>query len=261
MFNANNGYSLSDIAAATGGQSMFGNMDGSWWLIILFLFGITGWGGNGFGANSGALSRAELGQDMNFQSLENGVRGVQQGLCDGFYSMNTGMLNGFSGLQNTLNGEFRTVDNAICTLGYHTQEGFNNMNLANMQNTYAITSQLNNMAAQNAACCCETQREIERGFADTNYNVATQSCQIQQAITTNARDIIDNQNANTRSILDFLVQDKISELQSENQSLKLAVSQNAQNSYLLSELKPCPVPAYQVANPYCGCAGYGYVGC
>ena len=113
------------------------------------------------------------------------------------------------------------------------------------------------MAAQNASCCCETQRQIERGFADTNYNLATQSCETRRAVSDSTRDIIDNANANTRSILDFLTQDKISTLQNENQALRLSASQNAQNNYLVNALRPSPVPAYPVPNPYaysgCGC--------
>lgn len=75
-----------------------------------------------------------------------------------------------------------------------------------------------------------------------------------------ARDIIDNQNANTRSILDFLTNDKIASLTAENQSLKFAASQQAQNAYLVQHLSPAPIPAYQVPNPYTGSYGYNY-GC
>lgn len=75
-----------------------------------------------------------------------------------------------------------------------------------------------------------------------------------------ARDIIDNQNSNTRSILDFLTQDKIATLQAENQGLRFAASQAAQNTYLLNELKQCPVPAYVVPNPYCCGGNYNYIG-
>ena len=281
MFNSNGGYSLSDIAAVTGQNGNgfgWGNGDGAWWIIILFLFVFCGWGNNGnagFGGGSAALTRGELCQDMNFSDLEAGVRGIQQGLCDGFYAMNTGMLNGFAGIQNNLSSEFRAVDNAICNLGYNTQAGFNTMNLANVQNTNNITTQLNNMAAQNAACCCDIQRQVERGFADTNYNMATQDCQTRQVISNSTRDIIDNQNASTRAILDFLTQDKISTLQAENQSLKFQASQTAQNAYLTANQSAqtaelirrlgadCPVPAYIVPNPNCcynGC-NYNYSGC
>ncbi len=274
MFSSNNGYSLADIAAATrntnNDNSMFGN--GSWWIIILFLFAFGGWGnglfggfGNGFGGVNnpgfqGALTRGELCQDMNLADIQSGVRGIQQGLCDGFYAMNTGMLNGFANLTNNLTSEFRGLDNAVAQLGYQSQDGFNAMNLANIQNTNSIVSQLNNLATQSASCCCETQRQIERGFCDINYNLATQSCDTRRAISDSTRDIVDNQNANTRAILDFLTQDKISTLENENQALRLSASQQAQNNYLVNALRPAPVPAFSVPAPYCygGANNYGY---
>ena len=72
------------------------------------------------------------------------------------------------------------------------------------------------MAAQDAACCCETQRLIERGLCEVNYNILTQSNGINTSIATAARDIIENNNNGVRSILDFLTQDKIATLQAEN---------------------------------------------
>lgn len=169
--------------------------------------------------------------------LDNGVRGIQQGLADGFYAINTGMLNGFSGVQNSL-----------C-------QGFAGINTAINNSAVNLSTQLHGMAADNAMCCCQTNQTIERGFADIGYNMATQACDTRRTVTDAARDIIDNQNANARSILDFLTQDKISTLQAENQGLRFAASQAAQNTYLINELKQCPVPAYVVPNPY-SCAGY-----
>lgn len=64
MFNSNNGYSLADIAAATGGNERnnggIWNDGGAWWIIILFLFCFSGWGNGfggfgGYGANSNGL--------------------------------------------------------------------------------------------------------------------------------------------------------------------------------------------------------------
>ena len=96
-----------------------------------------------------------------------------------------------------------------------------------------------------------------------NYNMATQACDIRNTIQNTTRDIIDNQNSNSRAILDFLTQDKISTLQAENQSLKLAASQANQNAVLTAAMdanqaelirrlgRDCPVPAYMVPNPNC----------
>lgn len=281
MFNSgcNGGYSLADIAAATGRSNDDSFMDGgSWWIIVLFLFVFCGWGnGNGWGGNgggafptflNGALTRADLCQETNFQNMLSGIRGIQNGLCDGFYAQNTNTLNGFSGLQNTVQSGFAGVDNAVCTLGYQTQAGINSINTANMQNTNTIQQDINantiaNMQNTNAIqtqlaqCCCDNKAAIK----DIAYQMATDTCAIQNTVQGTTRDIIDNANANTRSILDFLVQDKLSTLQSENQTLKFAASQAQQNNYLVSQLRPAPVPAYVTVNPWaCNC-GVGYNSC
>ena len=228
MFNSN-GYSLSDIAAVSG-NSRNGNGgwgDDGWWIILLFLFGLGGWGNNGFGGGGAGNARDAVSYGFDMNGLENGIRGIQNGLCDGFYEINTGLLTGFG-----------------------------NTAMSAMQNTNAITAQLSNMAASEAACCCETQRLIERGLCEVNYNILTQSNGINTSIATAARDIIENNNNGVRSILDFLTQDKIATLQAENQNLRLSASQQAQNAYLIDQLgNKAPIPAYVVANPY---ASYGY---
>jgi hypothetical protein len=140
--------------------------------------------------------------------------------------------------------------------------GFGQVNMGNMQNTNAIMGQLSDMAAQNAACCCETQRLIERGLCEVNYNILTQANATNTNISNVARDIIENNNNGVRSILDFLTQDKIQTLQAENQALRLTASQQAQNAFLIDQLgTKTPIPAYVVANPYAsygGCANYAY---
>jgi hypothetical protein len=108
-------------------------------------------------------------------------------------------------------------------------------------------------------CCCATQRAID----GVNYNLAAQGCETRTAIYNSSRDIIDNANANSRAILDFLTQDKISTLTAENQALKFQASQSAQNAFITAnqeaqtaELirrlgRDNPVPAYVVPNPNC----------
>ena len=284
MFNTNNsGYSLSDIAAVTGangrngGDGFFGN-DG-WWIILLFLFA---WGGNGYGwggnqgGAGGALTRTDLTSELGFQSLNDQTRGISQGICDGFYATATNLNNGFAAVQNALCQGFSGVNASVNSVGADIQQAITANSIADMQNTNAIVAQLNGMAADNAACCCATQSAIREGFGDLSYNLATQSCQTRQAIADSTRDIIDSNNAGVRSILDFLTQDKIATLTAENQSLKFAASQAAQNAFITAnqdaqtaELirrlgRDCPVPAYVVPNPYCcptepkyGCGGCG----
>ena len=241
MFN-NSGYSLADIAAATGRNNDGFGGDG-WWIILLFLFTGFGWGGRGGGgAGSGATTTSEeisYGCDMN--GLENGIRGIQQGLCDGFYAMNTGMLNGFNGVQSTLCQGFAGIN-----------QGITNATIADMQHTNLLENSVQAIGTQLAACCCDIRSDVTKGFADLGYALATQECATRQAITDSTRDIIASNESGVRAILDFLTQDKIAALTAENQTLKFAASQQAQNNYLVSALKdPCPVPAYVVPNPNC----------
>ena len=272
MFNNNaGGYSLSDIAAVTdanGGRNNGWFGDSSWWIIILFLFCFNGWGFSGFGGGAGGAyqpttTREEIAYGFDMNNLENGVRSIQNGICDGFYNMNTSLLTGFNGIQNSQNQGFAGLNTVIANSTSNIQQDLNAINIANMQNTNAITAQLNALGTQQADCCCQTQRALERGFADIGYNLATQECQTRQAIADSSRDIIENQNANTRSILDFLTQDKIATLTAENQSLKFAASQSAQNNYLVQTLRPCPIPAYISCNPWGTNVGYGgcYTAC
>ena len=243
MFN-NSGYSLADLAAATGRNNNGGFGDDGWWIILLFLF--TGFGrGGGWGGAGGGTTREEISYGFDMNGIENGIRGIQQGLCDGFYAMNTGMLNGFSG-----------VHNALC-------QGFSGVNQTVNTSANSLENHVQAIGTQLAACCCDIRSDVTKGFADLGYALATQECATRQAVTDAARDIIASNEAGTRAILDFLTQDKIAALTAENQTLKFAASQQAQNNYLVSALKdPCPVPAYVVPNPNCcyGAAVYNTCG-
>lgn len=131
--------------------------------------------------------------------------------------------------------------------------------------TYAITGKISD-------CCCQTQRAID----GVNFNLAKGFCDLGNVVNTSTRDILENNNSNTRAILDFLTNDKIATLTAENQSLKFQASQTAQNAFitanqeaqtaeLIRRIAPMPVPAYTVPAPYpygysggCGCGtGYG----
>ena len=236
--------------ANTGNGNGFGwGGDGAWWIIILFLFVFCGWGNNGWGnnGNSGAADNYVLASD--FATLQRQIDSAastierksditQQGICDGFYSMNTTLLNGFAGVNQNMNS------------------GFQNAELSRCNQQAALMQQLNAMQMQAADCCCENRAAI----AQVRYDMATQACDTRNTVQNATRDIIDANNQNSRAILDFLTQSKLSDLQTENQNLKLAASQAAQNNYLISQLRPCPSPAYITCNPWAG-SGYGGCGC
>lgn len=203
---------------------MFGN--DAWWIIVLLLFG---WGRNGFGGFGGGLGGGSCGSPC----------ATQADLAAGFN--NSAVLSGIN-----------SIDSALC-------QGFNGINTAILQNGYNTQTSINGLSHQLADCCCATQRAID----SVKYENATNTCAIQNTIQNTTRDVIDNANANSRAILDFLTQDKIATLTAENQSLKFAASQSAQNAFITAnqeaqtaELirrlgRDCPVPAYVVPNPNC----------
>lgn len=259
MFNNENGYSLADIAAATGASGndgFFGGANG-WWIILLFLFAFGGWGNGGWG-NGGNNSTAPL-----IYGLDN-----MSNNADRFYDLNTGVLNGFANTTAAINAGTSAIQSDICNMGMQNLQNTNSITqainadtIANMQNTFGISQQLNTMQAAQQLANCQTDQAIASSFAQLNYNIATEACADRAAITTGARDIIDNANNNTRAILDFLVQDRITALTNENTALKGQISQSEQNAYLISQLKPAANPAYIVANPYTGMyGGYGWNG-
>lgn len=207
--------------------------DGAWWIIILFLFVFCGWGGNGWGNNNnsgGVVDGYVLTSD--FANVERKIESVNQGLCDGFYQQ-----------AQLVNGTNMAMAN-----------GFAQAELSRSNQQAALMQQLNAMQMQAANCCCENRAAI----AQVRYDMATQACDTRNTVNTAARDIIDNQNQNSRAILDFLTQSKMRDLESANQELRLAASQAAQNNYLISQLRPCPTPAYITCNPW---AGSSYGGC
>ena len=230
-------------------QPVYGNGNGGFgwggdwasWIILFLIFGMFGWGGygNAGGVNNpagqGWATRADINEGFALNNLESGQRDILGSVTSGFHG----------------------VDNAICQLGYQTQQGFNNTNVALMQGHNALATQLAN-------CCCETREAIQ----GVNYNLATQACETRNTIQNSTRDIIDNQTSGINAIMGKLSQmeynglnDKYQAALAENQALKFQASQTAQNAFitanqeaqtaeLLRRLgRDCPVPAYWVQPP------------
>ena len=216
-----------------GGMGMWGD---NWiWIIVLFLFG---WGRNGFGNGNGGGVMDGYVLTSDFASVERKLDSIANGICDSTFALNNSINTGFAGVQNTLTQGFAGVNTGMVTQGYESR----------------LATQ--GLSAQLASCCCD----IREGISGVNYNLATQACDTRNTVQNATRDIIDANNQNSRAILDFLTQSKLSDLQAENQGLKLAASQAAQNSYLVSQLRPSPIPAYTVQNPYC-CTQFSCCGC
>ena len=193
------GYSLSDIRAVTEGNDGMLGGNGMFWLIVLFFLGGNrfGWGNSGVDANQ----------------IENGIRNVQNGLCDGFYAQNTTMLQGFNGIQRDL-----------CT-------GFSAVNAGIAENRFAAQQ-----------CCCETNRNIDA----VRYEAQKNTCDITTAIHNEGEATRALINANTMQNLRDKLADKDRELMTANFQL----SQQAQSANLIDQLRPCARPAYLTCSPY-----------
>ena len=228
-----------------------GNSNNGWndwsWIIGLALVGglFGGWGNGGFGFGGGNRGGAYCGTPATQADLANGFaqNTIQRGIDDiilGQATMQNFINQGFAGLNSTITTGFSGVDNAICTLGYQNQAGFN-----------ALSTQL-------AQCCCDTRAAI----ADVKYANERNTC-----------DIIRAGQDNTRAILDYLTTEKIASLQAENSGLKAQISNDRQSAFIIDALAPkCPSPAYVVQPPQqvtfptncCGnvaYANYGFGGC
>ena len=221
---------------------MFGN---DWaWIVLFILFGGRGFGGQGFGGGqcgSPCATQADVRAAVDQQTLISKIDQQTYGIADTFTALN-----------NALNSNFRGVDNAICTLGYQNQAGVNALGAQLAQcccdieraidgNTNAGLMNTMNVQRQISDCCCD----LEKMNMQNRFNAQTNTCNTLQAI-----DKLGDR------IIGWMSNEKTQALRDENQALRLQASQAAQNNYLIGQLRPSPIPAYQVANPYCCYTGY-----
>ncbi len=243
LTDGNGGLSAADVAAVTGGSNGFGWGDGSFWIIILFLFAFMGNGwGNGFGGNNG--NGMQRGFDQ--QSVMNGLNGIAGAVSNGFANAEVSRCNAQTNILQALNG-----------------------------NQAAMVSGMNSLAMGLQNCCCENRA----GLADLKYTVATENCADRAAVSDGIRDVIAANAANTQAIMDKLcaleldsVKQKNADLLAEVNALKFAQSQTAQTAQILRDnaaqtvaleqyLNPAPIPAYPVQNPNCCRTPFNGCGC
>ena len=223
------------------GNGMFGN---DWaWIIILLLFG---WGRNGFGGYGGGYGNS---CGCTPCATQADVRAAvdQQTLISKIDQQTYGLADTFTALNNTLNNNFRGIDNAICTLGYQGAQHANAIQAQMADCCCGIKGEIKDVAYANAMntnqldrrisdCCCATEKmNMQNRFDAQAYN-----CNTLQAI-----DKVGDR------IIDYLANEKTQALRDENFALRLAASQAQQNEALLNKLSPCPSPAYVVPNPNC----------
>lgn len=273
MFNE--GYSLADIAAATGNNDGFGNGGWGMWIWVILIFAIFGGWGNGnwggYGGNHGTSVYEGYVLNNDFSQLSKQI----------------------SDTYNMTDRKFEGIANGICSMGYETQGLINGVNTNIMQGTNALQAAVKD-------CCCQTQqniadvkytigstgaeisRGVERGFSDTNFNVSTLAnglsttisngfCQTNFNNQTNTRDIIDTQRSDTQAILaklDSMETNRLREKLEAERDARYALQGQLDRAQLrtdiVNDVRPCPIPAYPACNPWattnysngcCGCNG------
>ena len=235
----NEGISVADALALRGsGYSDgggFGNGSDAWWIIILVLLfgwgrnGSFGGGGEGYGACCTPATMQGMTDAFNFNQLDNGLRGIEQGICNGFYTSAQQINSVLSALQDCccktqtsmLTG-FHGIESALCSMGYQNQAGFNN-----------LSNQL-------ASCCCD----IERGQDGLRYNLANATSQLIVA-----------GDKNTDRIISYLEQNEKDKLRTELQSAQFQLSQLSQTDNIFNRLMPVAKPAYLTCSPYASAFG------
>lgn len=227
MFN--NALSAADYAAINGSNR--GNDD----FIFILLLVMLGRGGLFGGADATACchpaTNADVQRGFDNQEVLNKLNGLENGLASLGYDQLVQM-----------NGINQNISNAA----FGIQRDIFNSQMAQTQATHGLSQQVDN-------CCCQTQM----GIAQARFDTASMGCDIKNAINMASRDIIENQNQNYRALHEDIVQmqlsqkdARISELTLQLQAANFAQSQCNQSAYLVSQLRPCPVPAYSVPNPY-----------
>lgn len=234
----NEGISVADaLALRNSNGGGFGDGDGAWWIVILAL--LFGWGRNGgFGGDGGQsaccvpATHQGITDAFNFNQLDNGLRGLEQGLCNGFYTSAQQINSVLAALQDcccktqtTMLQGFNSVDKSLCSLGYQNQAGFNN-----------LSNQL-------AACCCD----LTRGQDTIKYEIAR---------ATNELAIAGDKN--TDRIINYLNQTEMDKLRTELQSAQFQLSQLSQTDNIINRLMPVAKPAYLTCSPYAAAFGYGF---
>ena len=232
------------------GNGLFGGNDG--WLGILLLIALLGgglgWGGGfgGFGGGAGLqgmATRADINEGFALNNITSGITDIQQGICDATYAINNGLRDVGMNMMQGFNG----VERGFCDLSHQLSD-----------------------------CCCENRAAI----AQVRYDMATQACDTRNLIQSTTRDLIDNQNANFRALMDYQVNREMREKDAKIAELQNAASQAAQNAYLTAAMDAnvatilrrtghdCPSAAYLVQPPTpinfplngCGQVQFGYNG-
>ena len=253
----NEGISVADALALrnSGSDNNGWGGDGGWWIVLLILLFAGGWNRGGYDANGGeggapyyaynACCTPATMQGMtdafNFNQLDNSLRGIQNGICDGFYAM----ANNINGVQAALQNCCCQTQQSIAELGYKVGQGFCGVDKSILQSDFHVQAGFNNLGNQLASCCCD----LERGQENIKYTLAQTANQILVA-----------NDKNTDRIINYLTQTEMDKLRTELQSAQFQLSQLSQTSNIVNQLMPVAKPAYLTCSPYAAAFGFNTFG-
>lgn len=221
-----------NVLLAAKNNSGFGG-EGGWFMWVIFLFFLMGWGGNDFGFGFGN-------QNGNLPNLINNDAGREL-----LMSAIQGNGNAIGQLATTLNCDINQVNSALQALATQLQGVGNQVGMSGMQVINAIQSGNAQLASQLAQCCCDNKLAIcqqtntlqstingvgnamERGFSDNAFRIQTLAC-----------DLKTSANDNTRAILGKLDQIEDSRKDREIASLTAQLTASQSRAERQSELQP-----------------------
>jgi hypothetical protein len=200
------------------------------WAIILF-FGLIvfgGWFNGGMRGNGGNGGNNDLALATMLSQMNS-----NRGFVAEANNTNADIQRGFDNAN--IVGKLDGISNGICQLGYDNLAQINTVNQNVSQQGFNTQSGLAQLGYQMQNCCCGVERNID--------NVKFENAQ-------NTSAIIQSNNANTQKILDKMCETEVNSLREQLQLANFQISQQAQNSYLISQLQPTPRPSYLTCSPY-----------
>lgn len=213
------------LLAMKGNNGMCG--EGGWFMWVIFLFFLMGWGGNGWGG-FGNNGRGGIANEIN----NDYGRGL---LMDAI----GGNRNALSNLATQLNCTEGQIQSAISALTSQVQNVGNQVGMSGMQTINALQQGNMQIAQQIANCCCQTNNNITTQGYESKLAICQQTHAINDNANANALMLRDNNQSNHLALMGKLdqmqtqaMQDKLDALREKNSALVAQISNEHQTQAL-----------------------------
>lgn len=219
----NEGMGTTMLVSPTNGGGFGNGFSGDgWWILLLFIL----LGGNGFGGGMGGnglypwLNNSEnINGGFRDQFLNTNVTSIR----DGIGNLSTQLCNGFSQAEIAANGR----------------------QMADMNQTFALQSAMQNCCCENRLATAQTQNIVQSEAAATRLAIQEQT---QAILDKMCQQEIDNLKAQNLALQNQVNMQNLRASQ-VSQTAQLIADNTAQTQYIVNRIAPYPVPAYTVTNP------------